>query len=141
MENRPLTAKQFKFVQAILEDSTGFDAAKIAGYKGNDNVLRAIASENLTKPNIKAVIEEHRAKIEAETDFTVEQWRNDCKDARNKALVAKQYSAVAAFDRLLGQHKGVFELDNEQKQAQQELSAQEAAEARRLAVLLNHKAG
>lgn len=47
-----LTPKQRAFVIAYRRTGVGIDAAREAGYEGNDNTLRAVASENLTKPNI-----------------------------------------------------------------------------------------
>jgi hypothetical protein len=54
-----LTFKQRLFVLAYLgeADFNGTEAARMAKYNGNDNTLRVIASENLSKPNIKSVIE------------------------------------------------------------------------------------
>ncbi len=56
-----LTYKQKAFIDAYLGEAkfNAYKAAKIAGYKGNGNTLRAIASENLTKPNIKAEVAAH----------------------------------------------------------------------------------
>ena len=56
-----LTGKQQKFIDAYLGEANcnAYRAAKIAGYKGNGKTLRAIASENLTKPNIKSEIAAH----------------------------------------------------------------------------------
>lgn len=59
MERR-LTIKQTRFVE--FYDGNGYKAAKAAGYKGNYGTLRAIASENLTKPNVKAAIMEKEKK-------------------------------------------------------------------------------
>jgi phage terminase small subunit len=51
---RKLTTKQNKFIEYYAGNAT--EAARMAGYKGNDATLRAIASENLTKPNILQAI-------------------------------------------------------------------------------------
>lgn len=51
-----LTHKQKSFADNYIEHRNGQLAAKLAGYDGDDNTLRAIASENLTKPNILAYI-------------------------------------------------------------------------------------
>lgn len=50
----PLTHKQTKFVNAYLETRNGTESARKAGYDTDENTLRAIASENLTKPSIQA---------------------------------------------------------------------------------------
>lgn len=51
---RELTPKQLKFI--ALYKGNGFEAAKLAGYNGDDHTLRSIAYENLTKPDIRAAI-------------------------------------------------------------------------------------
>jgi phage terminase small subunit len=55
-----LTEKQRRFVEAYMGEAAGnaTEAAKLAGYKGNNATLRAIASENLTKPNIASAVAE-----------------------------------------------------------------------------------
>ena len=50
---RRLTPKQQRFIQAyLLNGGIGSAAARTAGYRGNDQTLRAVASETLTKPNV-----------------------------------------------------------------------------------------
>ena len=49
-----LTPKQRRFVEAYTGNAT--EAARVAGYGGNDDVLRSIGSENLAKPDIAAAI-------------------------------------------------------------------------------------
>ncbi len=53
-----LTPKQRAFVLEYRRTGNGVDAARQAGYAGNDATLAVVASENLRKPNIKAAIEE-----------------------------------------------------------------------------------
>lgn len=54
-----LTEKQRRFVEAYMGQAAGnaTESARLAGYEGDSGTLRAIASENLTKPNIRAAIE------------------------------------------------------------------------------------
>jgi len=55
---RELTVKQKKFVKAyIATDGNGQESAKIAYNVKSDAVARSMSSENLIKPNIKAVID------------------------------------------------------------------------------------
>lgn len=56
MEN--LTEKQKLFVLYYLIHLNATKAAKLAGYEGNDNTLKSIGSENLTKPDIAKAINE-----------------------------------------------------------------------------------
>lgn len=53
-ENTKLTERQKRFCDYYIETGNGADSARRAGYKAKD--LKVIASENLTKPNIKAYI-------------------------------------------------------------------------------------
>jgi phage terminase small subunit len=65
-----LSLKMRTFAMAFVGEANGngTEAARIAGYKGNDGTLRAIASENLTKPNIQAFIAELRKNAEKRLD-------------------------------------------------------------------------
>lgn len=57
MSEKKLTNKQRLFVEAYLATSNGTDAARKAGYKGNDNTLASVAKENLRKPQIANFLE------------------------------------------------------------------------------------
>ena len=58
MAKKPrLTGRQKAFIAEYMRTLNGYRSAKFAGYKGNDATLRSIASENLTKPNIRAEID------------------------------------------------------------------------------------
>lgn len=52
-----LTVKQKLFVEHYLATRNGVEAARLAGYSGNDATLRTVAWENLTKPDIRTEIE------------------------------------------------------------------------------------
>lgn len=55
-----LTPMQVLFVRAYLSNGyNGTQAAKTAGYRGNQNTLGVVAHENLNKPKIDAVIKAH----------------------------------------------------------------------------------
>lgn len=54
-----LTAKQRAFVNAYLANGfNGTEAARQAGYSGNDNTLGVVAYENLRKPKIAAYVQQ-----------------------------------------------------------------------------------
>lgn len=53
--SQKFTQKQRKFVEAY--NGNGTEAARIAGYTGNDKVLAQVATENLRKPDIQAAIQ------------------------------------------------------------------------------------
>jgi len=58
-EQAGLTEKQRRFVEAYMGAAAGnaTEAARLAGYEGDDSTIRAIASQNLTKLNIREAIE------------------------------------------------------------------------------------
>lgn len=58
-----LTPKQSRFVEAYLGPARGnaTEAARIAGYKGNDATLSAVGAENLGKPLIAETVAERLA--------------------------------------------------------------------------------
>lgn len=86
---RKLTVKQKKFVKEyVLNNGNGQEAAKAVYDVANDNVARNIASENLTKPNVKDAIEQalvkHKITIDAAIkpiadglEATRETWNKD----------------------------------------------------------------
>jgi phage terminase small subunit len=49
-----LTLKQKSFIHHYIETRNGRLAAELAGYSGNEATLRAMASETLAKPNVRA---------------------------------------------------------------------------------------
>ncbi len=136
MQDRPLTTKQATYLEGILQGLSGVRACMKAGYKGNTNVLAVQANNNLTHPKVKAELDKRRAEIKAKTEYGLSNWRRDMIDAREAAKDKGQYSAVAAFDRLIGQHLGGFELDNKQKTEQVQLDTKKAEQARLIAVQL-----
>lgn len=58
MSETKLTGKQQMFVEAYLGVAkfNATEAARLAGYEGNDNTLSTVGFENLRKPNIAAVM-------------------------------------------------------------------------------------
>lgn len=74
---RKLTQKQQKFVD--LYEGNATEAAKLAGYRGDNQTLRSVGRENLTKPHIWDAIQ-NRDKWQADPLMTE-------RDARRKWLV------------------------------------------------------
>ena len=73
MKEKKLTPKQLLFVSEYLKTGNATEAARRAGYKGNDKTLGQVGAENLKKPGILRAIEakqEKRSKrLELEEDF------------------------------------------------------------------------
>ncbi len=73
MAEKKLTPKQAIFVSEYLKTGNATEAARKAGYKGNDVTLGAVGAENLKKPHIAVAIKEKQQKrserLELEEDF------------------------------------------------------------------------
>jgi phage terminase small subunit len=72
MVDKPLTVKQKKFVKAyVATDGNGQEAAKQVYDVKTDGVARSIASENLTKPNVRFAIEQSLEKHQITMDAAI----------------------------------------------------------------------
>lgn len=112
-----LTQKQRAFALEYIKERNGVVAARSAGYMGNDQTLRAIAHENLTKLHIHRAIEELEApaleKAQVTTERVIEQladiafapWRK--LEAPPEALVSLAAKITAL--KALGEHLGMFD--------------------------------
>ena len=58
-----LTPKQQIFVSEYLKTGNATEAARRAGYKGNDKTLQSVGTENLLKPVIQGAIKEAKSKV------------------------------------------------------------------------------
>lgn len=68
MNDRPLTRRQELFVEEYLTCWNATEAARRAGYQGNDGTLRNVACTNLTKPNIAARVRARMAESAMRAD-------------------------------------------------------------------------
>lgn len=92
-----LSIKQAMFVSAYLGEAKGnaTEAARMAGYKGNDVTLGAVGAENLKKPLIMTAIENARTAI-LEQGISVKQSRIDALNDRWERM--KQVIVERAVD-------------------------------------------
>lgn len=63
MKDKPLTTREAAWVEAYT--GNGVEACRIAGYRGNDNVLAVQASKLLRKPNVAAALAKRQAQRSA----------------------------------------------------------------------------
>jgi phage terminase small subunit len=127
-----LTLLQQRFVNAIIaqgeEHRNGKEAARIAGYKGDDNTLTAIASQNLSKLNIIAAIEAAEQSAATAAGATAEWIKEQLIKLAEQSLKVqtivdkdgnvKELQDSAGASRaleLLGRAAGIFEADNKQQ--------------------------
>lgn len=104
---RALTDRQEKFVAALIETGSGAEAARRAGY--SPHTARAIASENLTKPNVLAAIEERRAMIAREHAVTVDTLMADLRKAKDLAMSQGRPSAAVSAIMAMAKLGGLIE--------------------------------
>jgi phage terminase small subunit len=72
MLDKPLTIKQKKFVKAyVATDGNGQEAAKQVYNVKTDGVARSMASENLTKPNVRFAIDQSLEKHHITMDAAI----------------------------------------------------------------------
>lgn len=129
--NIQLTAKQERFCQEYLIDLNGTQAAIRSGY--SKNTAKEIASENLTKPNIKARISELQQNIalrlEISQDWVLKRFReisDRCmtaipvmiKDEDGNLIESGEYefdsNGANRSTEMIGKHLGFFKEDNKQ---------------------------
>jgi phage terminase small subunit len=108
---RKLTGKQIAFCKHYVSaavNMNGTEAARRAGYKGNDVTLAAVAYENLLKPQIRADIDKRMAKALSGADVTVENVLRKIGIIGAKSLEAEQYAPAARCAELEGRYLKMF---------------------------------
>lgn len=108
---RKLTAKQQAYcswyVSAVV-NMNGTEAARRAGYKGNDNTLATVAAENMRKPAICDEINKRMAVAMSGAEVTVENILRRLQVLGEKALQAGQYAPAVRSAELLGKYLKMF---------------------------------
>lgn len=103
-----LTPKQSAFCREYFIDLNATQAAKRAGYKGNTATLSSVGYENLSKPQIVAVMDAFFERKASHTDINAalierEYWKLYC-----ISLNEKQYPVARACLKDLGEHHAMF---------------------------------
>ncbi|MBI9090727.1 MAG: terminase small subunit [Desulfobacterium sp.] len=121
---KKLTAKQQRFVDCY--DGNATEAARQAGYKGNDATLAVVGAENLRKPNVIAEIRSREEKRQSNKIATREERQAFWTDVLRGDVKKKIYLAGEVIDtdpleismkdrlkaaELLGKSEGDFKLE------------------------------
>jgi phage terminase small subunit len=135
-----LSIKQQKFIDAYLgvANGNGTKAAQLAGYRGSPQTLKAVASENLTKPDIAREVQK-RLKLTMTGDEVLQELSDVASaDCDEPVRVSDKLKALE----LMGKHHKLFTDKVETSQPDLEQLAQEfmnlvrtAAERARLAAM------
>ena len=96
-KTRPLTAKQRSFVKHYVETNNATKSATLAKYNAKtDNTMRAIASENLTKPNIINEIQRYFDKQDLEISKVIQ--AHELNILQDKQLAVSQQAINTYYD-------------------------------------------
>lgn len=105
--NRPLTMKQMAFcvhyVSAAV-NCNATEAARCAGYKGNDNTLGTVGFENMLKPAIRGEIDRRMAIALSGAEITVENTLKRLTMLGKMAQEAGQYASAVRCVELQGKY-------------------------------------
>ena len=103
---KKLTPKQELFVSEYLKTGNATEAARKAGYKGNDVTLGAVGAENLKKPQIIDAIKLRDAKrskrMELEEDFELKTALELLKEARDDGDIKNANAVLQTLCKIRG---------------------------------------
>lgn len=106
MTEKKLTPKQQRFVSEYLKCWNATEAARKAGYKGNDATLSAVGGENLRKPLISEAIERAKERrndrLELEEDYELKMAQKILKMAIESEDLQNANTAVKTMAQLRG---------------------------------------
>lgn len=106
-----LTAKQDAFVRWYTSaevNMNGTEAARRAGYRGNNDTLRVVASENLAKPYIRRQVDSKLKAVLSNANITIEKVLQDIQHVQTLALSSGQLSVALRCSELQGKYLGMF---------------------------------
>ena len=106
-----LTAKQAAFIKWYCSSAVnmnGTEAARRAGYRGNDRTLAAISIQNLGKPMIREEVDRRIAKATAAANVTIERVLWELQVTYERASEAGKYSAAVRCLELQGKYLKMF---------------------------------
>ena len=109
--NRPLTKKQTAFCVHYVSagvNCNATDAARRAGYKGNDNTLGTVGFETMLKPAIRADIDRRMAIALSGADITVENTLKRLTMLGEMAEEAGQYASAVRCAELQGKYLNMW---------------------------------
>jgi len=134
-----LTEKQDLFAKAYYTIGgktfgNGQESARVAGYQGNNDVLKNQACENLTKGYITDRKQAIQAKTEKIAALSIETVLNQLSNAIAVAITNKDLPAIARISELQGKYLSMWSERGDNSQEEKvKLDEQQSIEANRLA--------
>lgn len=104
---RQITRKQMSFCVWYCSDVVNMnatEAARRAGYKGNDKTLQVVGAQNLLKPIVKAEIDARLADALSGADVSVENTLKRLTVLGNESQAAGQYAPAVRCAELHGKY-------------------------------------
>ncbi|MDD5458863.1 MAG: terminase small subunit [Phycisphaerae bacterium] len=108
-----MTNKQKRFVRELPKSKSATEAALKAGY--SRKIAREAASDNLSKPHIKAAIAAKEKQLDDEAMVDAIWIRKQLIENTQLAKQAGQYAASNGAVDMLSKHTGFYAQDNAQK--------------------------
>jgi len=113
-----LTYKQQLFAtEYLINGGNATQAARKAGYKGDDNAMSQRGHELVSNSKIQAIIKAKQAKIQQKCEINAEELTKRFDSLAQKAESNGNIKEARLNNHELGQHIGYYEADNLQKQA------------------------
>ena len=103
-----LTPKQAMFCREYMIDMNATQAAKRAGYKGNDKTLGVVGCENLGKPSIIAVMDLFFERKASDVEITAGLIEREYWKLYNVCLNKGENATARACLKDLGEHHAMF---------------------------------
>lgn len=108
---QPLTRKQQAFVNHLIENpkASATEAVRQSYKPTTENAARAIASENLTKPNIVMALSKANSRVEQVLMNTVDQWGDHEKPRQREIAID---TAKYIHDKIHGKAKQQLDIQS-----------------------------
>ena len=109
--SKKLTFKQEQFIKHYLSkevSGNATEAARRAGYKGNDNTVATVGDENLRKPAIAFKINEVRGKAAKNQEVTVENVLREIGELHEICLANGKVATAAKCLEMKGRYQKMF---------------------------------
>ncbi|MCZ6718237.1 MAG: terminase small subunit [Gammaproteobacteria bacterium] len=126
--NRPLTMKQMAFCVYYVSASVNLnatEAARRAGYKGNDNTLGTVGFQNMLKPAIRGEIDRRMAIALSGAEITVENTLKRLTMLGKMAQETGQYASAVRCAELQGKYLNMWTDKIEHVQDVEDISIEE----------------
>jgi phage terminase small subunit len=105
MQEKKLTPKQTRFVSEYIRNKQNGTQAALAAYETDSvDVAKSIASENLTKPNIRERIDEALVSLNLTPEYTLQGFKKLADNSRVDMVRARALENIASIQDMYPKH-------------------------------------